>query len=258
MTLMVQLPPASTEAPQLFVAAKSPVAAMLEIRSAALPALVSVTGCEALVMPTRVSGNDKLRGATFTAGASPVKPIVCGLPGASSVMLTAASCVPVPLGVNVILMAQLALARRGTGQLCVSANSEAFTPVRLIIPVMFRFALPVFVKTTVWAAVVTPAEVPVKVRLAGERLTMGITPLPERDTVWGPPAALSLMLRLPVAEPVVVGTKLTLIWQPAPANMEAPQRLVWLNVPVTVMVEMASGAFPLLESATVCARPVPP
>lgn len=63
-------------------------------------------------------------------------------------MATAASRVPAALGVNVTLMAQLAPGTSGTGQLYVTANSEAFTPVTFML-LIFRLALPVLVKTTV-------------------------------------------------------------------------------------------------------------
>jgi len=51
-TLTEQLAPAARLAPQLFVSPKSPVVAIAEMDSAALPLLVSVTFCAALVVPT--------------------------------------------------------------------------------------------------------------------------------------------------------------------------------------------------------------
>jgi hypothetical protein len=55
-TLIVQLPPAATELPQLLVWAKSPEldpkTAMLVTVRAELPELVSVTACAALATPT--------------------------------------------------------------------------------------------------------------------------------------------------------------------------------------------------------------
>lgn len=55
-TLMVQLPLAATELPQVFVCAKSPglapVNVMLLIARAVFPVLFSVTACAALVVPT--------------------------------------------------------------------------------------------------------------------------------------------------------------------------------------------------------------
>src|SRR5437588_5051440 len=51
-TLMLQFPPAASEPPHVLVAAKSPLATMLVIVSAALPVFDSVTVCAALVVPT--------------------------------------------------------------------------------------------------------------------------------------------------------------------------------------------------------------
>ena len=51
-TLMEQLAPAATEAPQVLVSAYCALAAMLVMFSAAVPELVSVMVCAALVVPT--------------------------------------------------------------------------------------------------------------------------------------------------------------------------------------------------------------
>jgi hypothetical protein len=51
-TLTVQFFPAATLVPQLLVCVKSPLAAILEIFSVALPLLVRITVCAALVVPT--------------------------------------------------------------------------------------------------------------------------------------------------------------------------------------------------------------
>ena len=54
--LIVQLPPAATELPQVFVSAKSPVLTpamlMLVMLKLALPVLLRVTLCAGLVVPT--------------------------------------------------------------------------------------------------------------------------------------------------------------------------------------------------------------
>src|SRR5260370_1133945 len=51
-TEMVQAPAAPTDAPQVLVWLKSPLAAMLVIVSVAVPVLVSVTTCAVLDVPT--------------------------------------------------------------------------------------------------------------------------------------------------------------------------------------------------------------
>jgi hypothetical protein len=74
-TLIVQLAPAATLAPQVLVWAKSPLAATLEMFRAALPVLVSVTVCGALVVPTFVPVNVRVVGARLTTGASCPVPV---------------------------------------------------------------------------------------------------------------------------------------------------------------------------------------
>jgi hypothetical protein len=69
---------------------------MLLIVRAALPLLVSVTGCTALVVLTSWFPKLKLVGLRLTAGADAVVPeplnaTDCGLPGALSVIVTLAT-----------------------------------------------------------------------------------------------------------------------------------------------------------------------
>lgn len=51
-TLIVQLPPANTELPQVVVSAKSPVAVILVMVKVSVPRFFSVTDCAALVVPS--------------------------------------------------------------------------------------------------------------------------------------------------------------------------------------------------------------
>jgi hypothetical protein len=51
-TEIVQLAPAPTVIPQVLVCEKSPLAAMLEMLSVAVPVLLRLTDCAALVVPT--------------------------------------------------------------------------------------------------------------------------------------------------------------------------------------------------------------
>ena len=99
--MIVQVPPfAGTEAPHVLVWAKSPLAVMLPMFSMALPEFVSVTGCDALVVLTDWFGKVRLVVETLTAGASPVKPAVCGLPRPLSVTAREALKFPSAAGVN--------------------------------------------------------------------------------------------------------------------------------------------------------------
>jgi hypothetical protein len=82
--------------------------------SAALPVLVSVTICAALVELTCWLANVKFDDDRLTVGAgtavpAPLSVIVCGLPAALSVMVTAAARAPVAVGMNVTLIVQFPL-----------------------------------------------------------------------------------------------------------------------------------------------------
>ncbi len=68
-TLIVQLAAGATVPPQVFVRSKSPLATMLVMVNRALPALVKVTDCGGLVVPTTAC-RVRLPGPRATAGAS--------------------------------------------------------------------------------------------------------------------------------------------------------------------------------------------
>ena len=61
-----------------------------------------------------------------------------------------------------------------------------------------------------------------KVKDAGERLTVEVTPAPVRAAFWGLPVALSVTARVAAAAPVVAGLNVTLIVQLAPAARLEP------------------------------------
>src|SRR2546425_743803 len=90
--LIAQLVPAATALPQLFVWAKStlfvPVMVMLLMASEPLPEFVKVTVCALLVMLRGWFPKLRLVGEKVIAGdvPVPVKPIVCGLSPALSVI----------------------------------------------------------------------------------------------------------------------------------------------------------------------------
>ena len=77
--------------------------------------------------------------------------------------------------------------------------------------------------------------------------------MPLSATLCGLPLALSKTERVPVLVPATTGLKVTEIVQLTPALREVPQVLVWEKSPTVPMLEMASGAPPLLVSVTVCA-----
>src|SRR3989441_378678 len=118
-----RLAPATTVAPFVQVVpaamAKSPgfepARAMLVMLRVAVPLLVRVTVCTGLVVLRRWSPKARLVGAKVTAGAMPIpaSDTDCGLPGASSVMVTLAARPPVAAGVKLTVKAQLAHAATG-------------------------------------------------------------------------------------------------------------------------------------------------
>ncbi len=68
-TAIEQFAPAASELAHVLVCAKSPLAVMPEMLSAALPVLVSVMFCAALVVCTYWLANDRLEGVSDTTGA---------------------------------------------------------------------------------------------------------------------------------------------------------------------------------------------
>lgn len=84
-------------------------------------------------------------------------------------------------------------------------------------------------------------------------------PLPDRRTVCGLLAALSVKVSVPVIEPEVVGEKVTPTTQLAPAAIPAPQVLLSTAKPVLAeMPAKLSAAFKRLVTVTVRAALVPP
>lgn len=84
-----------------------------------------------------------------------------------------------------------------------------------------------FVRVTVWAALVVPTGTLPKFKLVGESDTTGCVPTPVRDTVCGLLFALSVMVRVPFRVPMVPGVKVTEIVQLRPAPRLEPHVLVW-------------------------------
>jgi hypothetical protein len=123
----------------------------------ALPALITVTPCDGLVVPTGSGGKagdaDKL-----TAGAVPVpiKLTTCGLPLALSVSVRLPERAPAAVGVNATSITQLLLA--ASGALIVQVVPLAATeksPVATTL-VKLRDAVPLLVTVTGIGALVVP------------------------------------------------------------------------------------------------------
>src|SRR5438128_12375540 len=101
-------------------------------------------------------------------------------------------------------------------------------------PLIVRVVVPTLVSVTVFAGLVVPMVSMPKVRLVGE--SFAVVPIPLSVTFWGLPAALSVMLSAALRVPLVVGLKLTLIVQLAPAANELPQEVVREKSPALVPV----------------------
>jgi hypothetical protein len=89
-----------------------------------------------------------------------------------------------------------------------------------------------------------------KLRLLEERLTTGLTPVPERVTVCGLPEALSLRVRAAVKDAALAGVKVTLMLQLPPAATLPPQLLLCAKslglVPASARLLMLKAALPVL------------
>src|SRR5437899_2511995 len=198
--LRTQLAPATTVAPFVQVVpaamAKSPgfepARAMLVMLRVAVPLLVRVAVCAGLVVLRRWSPKARLVGAKVTAGAMPVpaSDTDCGLPGASSVMVTVAVRAPVAAGLKLMLIVQLAPGATEpapVGQVlpAAKAKSAACAPV-IVMLVRFRSRRPFVVIGGVCAALlVVLRRWPPEVMLADSKVAGGVMPVPVSDTDCG-------------------------------------------------------------------------
>jgi hypothetical protein len=108
-TLIVQLAPTARLVPQLFVCAKSPLAAMELIVAAAVPLLDSVVACDAVVDPTTVLANDRLAGEAESdgPGAVPVPLRATAVAPDTSVLIVSVPLrAPVAVGLNFTVTVQ--------------------------------------------------------------------------------------------------------------------------------------------------------
>ena len=151
LTLILHLAFTASDEGHVVASEKSPLMAMLLIFSDAVPPLVSVTVCAALVVPPLRKTKVKLLGESFAMGATPVpvRLTVCGLPVASSVTVIVPGLLPVAVGVNVTLMEHFAPAATEAPQVLVSAYGALAAML-----VMVSAAVPPLVSVTVRAALV--------------------------------------------------------------------------------------------------------
>src|SRR5205085_620063 len=152
-----------------------------------------------------------------TAGAGtvpvPLKPTLCGLPAASSPIVTLALRLPAAAGVKLTEIVQVAPAANVlglSGQAFVCAKSPEFVPAIATLPIDSA-AVPLFVSVTNWVPLVVPTRWPANVKLDGLRLTAGAgaVPVPLKPTPCGLPAASSPIVTLALRLPADCGAKLT-------------------------------------------------
>jgi hypothetical protein len=213
---MVQFAPPATLVPQLFANTNDdafvPVTAMLVIVRGAVPVLVSVTDCDALVAPSLTEPNDRLVADRVTAGGVrpvPLRDIDCGELAALSVMVMAAVSAPVFVGAKWPWMAQFAPAATLVPQPFANTNDDAPVPVTAML-VMDRAVVPLLVSVTDCDALLAPTLTEPNERLVAERVTVGEpvpVPVPLRETDCGEFEALSVMVIAAVIAPVFVGAK---------------------------------------------------
>lgn len=119
-----------------------------------------------------------------SAAPVPVSETLCGLPEASSVILTEAVRAPVAVGVNETAMAQFAPTAKVdglAGQVFVCEKSPLFVPVIAMLEIA-RAAFPVFVSVTFCEVLVVPTGWLENVNGA-ESVATGATPVPVSATV---------------------------------------------------------------------------
>jgi hypothetical protein len=221
-TEIVQVVPAGSALPQLFVWAKLlglvPVTEMPLIVSVAVPGFDSVIVCAAEVVPTGVFAKASEVGVSTACGVGtgvpvPVRVAVCGEPVALSATLIAAVSPAVAVaGVKVTEMVQVAAAASESGQLFVWAKLFAFAPVT-VIPERINGAPPGFESWIVCAAEVAPTVVLGKVSDVGVSTACGPTPVPVSGTFWGEPVALSVKVTFAENAPTAGGVNVTITVQ---------------------------------------------
>lgn len=183
LTEIVQLAPAASVAPQVVVLVNEEesvpliVIPPLWMSSVAPPVFFSVTNLAVLVDPIFVPGNFRLTGVSETTGTAPPVPVPvrvtdCGDPVALSAACSVAVRVPAAAGLKVTEMVQLAATGR-LPQVLVWVYEDRSVPMMEIVGAL-TVAFPVFVIVTVCAVLDFPTAVLVKVRVAGDRVTLGV------------------------------------------------------------------------------------
>ena len=123
---------------------------------------------------------------------------------------------------------------------------------------MFMVALPLFVRLTVWGALVVPTAIALNVRPPGARLPIAPLPTPLKLMMWGEPKPLSETEIVPEREPIVEGVNVTTSLQVLAAATLLLQSLLCAKSPVVAMDVIANPALPIFRNSTACDELVVP
>ena len=210
-TLMVQVAGETKFAPHdppVAALANGPVKARALKKNVPLPVAVTVTGCDALVVPSVVEPNVSEVGETLTVRAAepvPVPESATGEPvtGTLAVMVAVPLAAPVAVGVNTTLMVQVVAAARVATQVPPAApagleNGAVTTTAMVVAP-----AVPVLLSVSVLAALVVPTLMEPKAN--------------------GPPVTLRVAVAVPVPNSTAPGSKVV---SPAASGLLLPKKSV--------------------------------
>jgi hypothetical protein len=153
---------------------------------------------------------------------------------------------PDVVGLKVTLVWQLFPGGRDDPQLLVSEKS----PLVVIFEIVSTPG-PTLLSVTCWAGLVVRISCAAKVRLGGDTLIEGPSPVPASVAFCVPLPALSVMVIWPLRVPVVVGVKVTLMVQLFPVATLDPHVLVWAKSPIAMMLETANAASPVFVSVMI-------
>jgi exosome complex RNA-binding protein Rrp42 (RNase PH superfamily) len=166
---------------------------------------------------------------------------------------------PVTFGLQATVILQLAPTARLEPQLT-AVFSKELASVPEILPTLdsVTAAVPVFLTVTTWVALVDPTVVDANVSDEGVTVTLpaaAVAPVPDSDTVWGEPAALSVTDNEAVSFPGVEGLNATVIAQFAPTASVVPQVVDFVNelafVPVIAgALDSVTATFPVFLTVT--------
>lgn len=178
------------------------------------------------------------------ASPCPLRLMLCGLPVALSVMVTAPTRLPVAVGVNVTLKSQKPPAPKPEPQLLVTEKS----PLAVIL-VRLSAAPPLLVSLTTCAALLVPIVCAAKLSEVGlSEATGTATPVPFKPSVMVPLAESLLITKLPVRAPAAVGEKVTVMAQLAAGSKVLLQVVDLAKSPLIVTPLMLRMSPPVLVS----------